>query len=64
MNTADIDFFTKRILNMDDFSKLYGELKSLNRRIQEDFTNDAQQLQMMKKMVEDRLEALMYVSLV
>jgi cell division protein ZapA (FtsZ GTPase activity inhibitor) len=60
----DYETFTKRICNMDDFSKLYGELKSLNRRIKDDITKDTELLTQMKKMVEDRLEELMYISLV
>lgn len=55
-----MDQYIKRIHNIDDFSKLYAELKALNRLIIHS-PQDEEEIKFKKKLVEDRLSELMYV---
>jgi hypothetical protein len=55
--------FVKRIQRLDDFNKLYGELKLLNRLLTvRTALDEVDQLKQKKKIVEDRLDELMYVT--
>ena len=60
-----MDPYIRRIRNIDDFTKLYAELKTLNRQI-ESHPEEQTELNEKKQLVEDRLEELklMYYSLV
>lgn len=55
-----MDPYTRRIKNIDDFSKLYGELKLLN-RVMVDSPEDEEEVKRKKRLVEQRLEELMFV---
>lgn len=55
-----MDPYTRRINNIDDFTKLYAELKSLNRQL-ENQSEETPVIQQKKKLVEDRLQQLMYI---
>lgn len=58
-----MDMYTKRIENIDDSSKLYAELKRLNRLIDSD-SKESEEMKQKKKLVEDRLNQLMFFSFV
>ncbi|WP_164984968.1 hypothetical protein [Ammoniphilus sp. CFH 90114] len=55
-----MDPYTRRINNIDDFTKLYAELKSLNRQLEHQ-PEETPAIQQKKKLVEDRLQQLMYI---
>ncbi|MEW9671281.1 hypothetical protein [Ammoniphilus sp. 3BR4] len=55
-----MEAYTKRINNIEDFSKLYAELKSLNRLL-ESHPETTEEIQQKKKIVEDRLHQLMFI---
>ena len=55
-----MDSYIKRIKNIDDFSKLYAELKLLNRNIV-DSPENREEVIWKKQLVEQRLEELMFV---
>ncbi|WP_167577795.1 hypothetical protein [Ammoniphilus sp. YIM 78166] len=55
-----MDPYTKRINNIDDFSKLYAELKSLN-RLMESHPEQEFEIKQKKQLVEQRLQQLMYI---
>lgn len=55
-----MDPYTKRIRNMDDFSKLYAELKVLN-RLMNNIPEEEEEILWKKKLVEERLHELMFV---
>lgn len=55
-----MDPYTKRIKNIDDFTKLYAELKTLNRLMAET-PEEEDEIVWKKKLVEERLNELMFV---
>ncbi len=55
-----MDPYTKRIRNMDDFAKLYAELKVLN-RLMNNTPEEEEEILWKKKLVEERLHELMFV---
>jgi len=55
-----MDPYTKRINNIDDFTKLYAELKSLN-RLMESHPDQEFEIKQKKQLVEERLHQLMYI---
>jgi hypothetical protein len=55
--------FIRRIKRLDDFSKLYGELKSINRIISQGNSNNLEELNEKKRIIEERLNELMFVTL-
>lgn len=55
-----MDPYTKRIKNIDDSTKLYAELKTLN-RMMINTPEEEEEMLWKKKLVEDRLNELMFV---
>lgn len=55
-----MDPYIRRIKNIDDFSKLYAELKLLN-RVMIDSPENQEEIKWKKQLVEQRLEELMFV---